>query len=123
MLIRLDGETRIRVELGADAGLAVESGDEHVHFSPLHMLAASLATCTLAVLVAWAEHAKLDLDGLAVDVEWDYVEEPYRVGEYRMEIRWPGLAEERRAAALRVARHCTVEHTLAHPPSIVTTIG
>ncbi|HKJ93557.1 MAG TPA: hypothetical protein VJ957_10325 [Longimicrobiales bacterium] len=40
------------------------------------------------------------------------MEHPYRVDHYDMTLRWPDLSEERREAALRVARHCTVENTL-----------
>jgi len=50
------------------------------------------------------------------------VDGPFRVGRYVLAIRWPGLPPERREAALRVARQCTVEHTLTHPPQIETRI-
>lgn len=117
MRIVLEGERRLRV-LAAGGALEVASAEEGLDFSPLHMLAASLATCTLAVLVPWAIEADLPLDDLEVITEWEYVPDPYRVGRYDVAIRWPGLPERRRAAAVRVAQHCTVEHTLTHPPEI-----
>lgn len=121
MKLVLQGERIIRLTLEGGGELAVESGtDAHVHLSPLHMLAASLATCTAAVLASWAEQAGLDTSDLAIGLEWDYVEEPYRVGEYRMHVEWPSLPQPRRSAALRVAEHCTVEQTLRHPTAIVT---
>lgn len=117
MRILLDGERSLRVQ-AAGPGLEVESTDPAVDFSPLHMLAASLATCTLAVLTNWAMQARHDLADLEVSIDWEYVEDPYRVGRYTLVLDWPTLPEDRRAAALRVARHCTVEHTLEHPPAI-----
>jgi uncharacterized OsmC-like protein len=117
MRILLDGEQAIRV-LAAGSGLEIESTDPAVSFSPLHMLAASLATCTVAVLATWAMQAGLDFESLEITIDWEYVEDPYRVGRYSLSITWPGLPDARTAAALRVARHCTVEHTLQHPPSI-----
>jgi uncharacterized OsmC-like protein len=117
----LEGETRIRVDMRGE-GLDVESVDPHVHFSPLHMLAASLATCTVAVLVRWAQLTAVPFADLEIDLSWDYVDDPYRVGQYDMTVRWPSLPEPRRTAALHVAEHCTVEHTLTHPPRITTRI-
>ncbi len=117
MRIILEGDRRIRLLVNG-AGLEIESADPAVQFSPLHMLAGSLATCTLSVLASWAQAARLSFDDLEIELAWDYVPDPYRVGSYEMLIRWPSLPEERRAAALRAARHCTVEHTLTHPPTI-----
>ena len=117
MRLILEGGQRIRLQ-GTGAGLEIESADPAVQFSPLHMLAASLATCTFSVLVGWAHQARLDVTGLEIGLEWEYYENPFRVGRYEMTVRWPGLPEERRTAALRVAEHCTVEQTLRIPPEI-----
>lgn len=122
MLIILDGEQELHVQ-AAGPGLEVESADPAVGFSPLHMLAASLAACTVAVLATWAMQAGLELEDLEVGIAWEYAKDPYRVGRYDVELKWPSLPEERRAAALRVARHCTVEHTLRVPPEIAVRIG
>lgn len=115
MRIRVTGETAITVEPAAS--LEIEEVGE-AHFGPLHMLAASLATCTVAVLASWADAVGLRLDDLQVRLGWNYVEDPYRVGTYRMEIVWPSLPDERRNRARRVAEACTVHHTLTHPPGI-----
>ncbi|HEY8469731.1 MAG TPA: OsmC family protein [Longimicrobiales bacterium] len=121
MRLILEGEQRLRLQADG-AGLEVESAEPGLQFSPLHMLAASLATCTVAVLVGWAERSRIPWHDLAIELTWTYVEDPYRVGRYDMTVLWPGLPPERQAAALRVAQHCTVEHTLRHPPEIQTRI-
>ena len=123
MKLLLETDTRIRLHYDDSLELAIESVDPMVHFSPLHMLAASLATCTMAVLLAWADTIQLSGKGLALDLEWAYAEGPYRVGEYRMTIEWPGLPEKRRPVALRVAEQCTVDATLRFPPFIDKRIG
>ncbi len=117
MRIVLDGERALRVQ-AAGFGLEVESTDPAVDFSPLHMLAASLATCTVAVLASWAMHADLEIEDLEIATTWEYVEDPYRVGRYDLALSWPSLPAGRHRAALHVARHCTVEHTLQNPPAI-----
>lgn len=118
MRITVQEETRITVSPGAGAELTIEAAAPGIAFSPLHMLAASLATCTLAAVASWAELAGLSAADLDIDLSWDYVEDPYRVGSYEMRLSWPSLPTQRREAALRVARSCTVEHTLEHPPAI-----
>ena len=104
--------------LATGHGLQVDTAATGVDFSPLHMLAASLATCTVAVLASWATQADLEMADLEIAIDWEYVDDPYRVGRYDMTVRWPSLPDARRTAAARVARHCTVEHTLTHPPEI-----
>lgn len=117
MRIILSGETEIQVQLGG-AQLEIETGAPGVTFSPLHMLAASLATCTLSVLLSWALPAGLEIEDLELRLTWEYVDEPYRVGNYDLSIHWPSLPANRREAALRVSQYCTVKNTLAVPPRI-----
>jgi uncharacterized OsmC-like protein len=124
MRIILEGETRIRV-LPTGPGLEVETAEDAgpVDFSPLHMLAASLATCTASVLLSWAMQTRLAFEDLELDLSWEYVDNPYRVGRYDLTLVWPSLPEDRHEAAIRAARHCTVEHTLSVPPEIGVGVG
>jgi uncharacterized OsmC-like protein len=122
MRIVVSSETEIQVQMTGGAELEIESSAPGLQFSPLHMLAASLATCTLSVLLSWAMQAGHDFNDLELGLSWEYVEDPYRVGSYAMEVRWPSLPVNRRDSALRVAQHCTVEHTLTVPPEIKVAI-
>ena len=122
MKITLLADDRIRLDGGAGP-MTIEAESAETSYSPFHMLASGLATCTLSVLHAWAANAKLPSDGLAVEVGWSFVEEPHRVGSMSLDIDWPGLPENRRAAAQRVADLCTVKVTLHHPPEIVTNVN
>src|SRR5262245_21328034 len=87
-------------------------------YSPFHMLASGLASCTFAVLHSWATHARLSAEDLAIEVKWAFAEGPHRVGRMEVAIAWPGLPPERRAAAQRAAATCAVHRTLEHPPEI-----
>jgi uncharacterized OsmC-like protein len=122
MKLIVAGEHALELRLEGGAALEIETADPHLDFSPLHMLAGSLATCSVAVLASWSAQAGLDLDGLAIDVAWEYVDDPYRVGRYDMTVHWPGLPEDRKEAAYRVIEQCTVEQTLLNPPEIETEI-
>jgi uncharacterized OsmC-like protein len=120
--ITLLSEDRIRVD-STPGPLTVEAESAEMQYSPFHMMASGLATCTLAVLESWASHANLDADGLAVEVAWRFAEKPHRVGSYDVSLRWPGLPEERRAAATRAAALCAVHNTFGHPPSIAVEVS
>ena len=122
MKITLLSDDRIRVDGGAGP-MSIEAESAEMSYSPFHMLASGLATCTLSVLHAWAANAKLPSDGLAIEVGWDFVEDPHRVGRMTVDIEWPGLPEDRRAAAQRVADLCTVKVTMKHPPELVTQVN
>lgn len=122
MKITLLSDDRIRVD-DTPGPLTVEAESAEMQYSPFHMVASGLATCTLSVLESWASHANLDTTKLAVEVSWRYAEKPHRVGNYDVTLHWPGLPEERRAAATRAAALCAVHNTLGHPPAIAVQVA
>ena len=118
-LVMLD-ETHIRLDTAAGGeGLSIEGDD----FGPLPMLATSLALCTASVIYAYAETAQLDVDGFAVEIRWDYAENPYRVGHFDLTLHLPeSVPAVRHRAILRAADTCTVHQTLTHSPTIETAV-
>lgn len=125
MQLSITGHTSIVLTMDdGPLDVTIDTDDAEVGFSPLHMLAGSLATCTAAVLSSYADTAHLHIHGAKITVDWDYVEQPHRVGAYRMSIAWPAtLSEGRRKALLRAAEQCTVHATLQHPPTIETEVA
>jgi uncharacterized OsmC-like protein len=119
--ITLLSDERIRLE-GAVAPLTIEADDPQRYYSPFHMLASSLATCVFSVLHSWAENASIPTEDLMIEVGWTFVEDPYRVGDFEVDLIWPSLPEQRRTAAARAAHLCTVHNTLLHPPTIHTQV-
>ena len=122
MKILLLSDERIRLE-GTPGPLTIEADRPDAQYSPFHMLASALATCVLSVLDSWAEHAKLDASGLAVEVDWRFAEKPHRVGAMDLKIIWPQLPPERRPAAERAAHLCAIHNTLASSPTVTTEIA
>lgn len=122
MKILLLSDERIRLE-GTPGPLTIEADRPEAQYSPFHMLASALATCVLSVLASWAEHAKLDASGLALEVDWRFSEKPHRVGAMDLKIIWPQLPAERRTAAERAAHLCAIHSTLAHAPAVTTEIA
>lgn len=121
MKITLISDDAIRLEQ-TPGPLTVEAQSAEQQYSPFHMLASSLAACTLSVLASWATHAGLNPDGLAIEVRWEFAENPHRVGTICIALHWPGLPAERAKTAERVAALCPIHGTLTHSPKLTTTI-
>lgn len=122
MKIVLLSEERIRLE-GTAGPMTVEADSPDRYYSPFHMLASGLATCTYSVLRSWAENAGLPADDLAVEVGWSFADDPHRIGSIETSLEWPSLPEGRRVAATRAAALCTIHKTFEHPPEVRTVVG
>jgi len=119
--IILLSEDAIRLE-PVPGPMTIEAVSADQSYSPFHMLASGLATCTFSVMYAWATHAGLDASDLALDVHWTFADDPHRVDAMQLTFEWPSLPERRAAAARRVAEMCTIHATLHHPPTITVDV-
>jgi uncharacterized OsmC-like protein len=119
--ITLLSDDRIRLE-GKAGPLSVEADSAETAYSPFHMLASGLATCTFSVLASWGTHARLSVDDLAIEVGWTFAEDPHRVGSMDVDVLWPSLPAERRNAAVRAAGLCTLKKTLEMPPQVAVEV-
>ena len=117
MKITLLADDRIRIEDGGGA-MTVEAESAATTYSPFHMAASGLATCTFSVLASWGANAGIGANDLAIEVAWSFADRPRRVGSYRMILDWPSLPENRRRAAERAVEVCPIHATLTHPPDI-----
>ena len=117
MKITLTGDDAIRLE-PTPGPLTIEAPTADMGYSPFHMLASALASCTFSVLQSWATHKKLSVDDLILDVQWKFADDPHRVSDLDVSFTWPSLPADRIAIAKRVAALCTVHATLMHPPTI-----
>lgn len=117
MKITLLGDDAIRLEPVAGP-LTIEAPTADTSYSPFHMLASALASCTMSVLHSWATHATLSVDDLSLEVRWRFADDPHRVSEITVTFDWPSLPPARLTAAQRVAAMCTVHTTLTHATAI-----
>lgn len=120
MQIHLSTDESIRLTTAGEA-FSFEPG-EAASLSPFHLLAASLATCTHAVLHSYGHNAGIPLDDLTIDVSWEFGGSPYHVTRMEMTLDWPGLPTQRREAARRAAAQCTVHHTLEQGSHVETRV-
>lgn len=117
MKLILLSDERIRLE-PKPGPMSIEAESAERMYSPFHMVGGGLATCVFSVLASWAGTAGIPIEDLAIEVGWSFAEEPHRVGRFEMQLQWPSLPENRRAAAQRVAGLCPIHATLHHPPEI-----
>jgi putative redox protein len=116
MRLVLENENRIRLEMTGDA---FEITSEGPAISPFHLLAGSLASCTALTVASWAQGLKISVEPLVISVSWELAEDrPKRVTTMDMELRWPGLPNERVATAERVADLCPIHTTLKRATDI-----
>jgi uncharacterized OsmC-like protein len=119
MKIVLQGEDAILLS-ATEGMLSIEAESAEQSYSPFHMLGSSLAYCTFSVLYSWASNSEFDVADLQVRVQWEFVDNPHRVGKMMMQLIWPSLPENRRPAAERAAQLCAVHATLSHTVPIET---
>ncbi|MGQ4418423.1 OsmC family protein [Streptomyces sp. SAS_269] len=97
-----------------------EEGGTDTAPTPVELFAASLATCVAFYAGRYLHRHGLPRSGLRVRAEYVMAtDRPARITSVRVVVAPPpGLPEQRHAALLAVASHCTVHNTLARPPEV-----
>ena len=96
-----------------------EAGGSDAAPTPTELFVASLASCVAFYVRRFLARHSLPIEGLSVDATFTMADRPARVGRVNVSIVLPdGVPDERRAALLAVASHCTVHNTLEDPPSV-----
>ncbi|MDW8803801.1 OsmC family protein [Streptomyces scabiei] len=98
----------------------LEAGGTDTAPTPTELFAASPATCVAFYAGRYLHRHGLPQSGLCVRTEFTMAtDRPPPVAALRLVIvPPPELPEQRRAALLAVASHCTVHNTLREPPEI-----
>ncbi|WP_405910450.1 OsmC family protein [Streptomyces sp. NBC_00828] len=97
-----------------------ETGGTDTAPTPVELFAASLATCVAFYAGRHLHRHGLERAGLRVRTEFTMAaDRPARIASVHVTIAPPpGLSEQRRAALVAVASHCTVHNTLHQAPEI-----
>ena len=85
---------------------------------PVELLSVSIASCAAYFAMAFLRRRILDLTGLEVECDWEYAEDPHRVGTIDLKVVLPAdLPDREKEGLLRTVEHCTVKNTLEYPPA------
>lgn len=83
------------------------------------LLMASLGSCIGSVLVYFSERHGISLEGMSIDLDWNIVEHPHRIGNIEISVSIPrALSGDEKRVLARVAEECLIHNTLTHPPAI-----
>jgi uncharacterized OsmC-like protein len=95
----------------------IEDGGSDAGMSPVELLVASLGTCVGYYASVFCQRHKIPTDGLKVELDWEFAEDPHRIGSIEARIKLPAkLNEKEKAGILRMVRGCTVHNTLESKP-------
>jgi len=97
----------------------IDDGGTDVAPTPTELFVASLASCVAFYARRFLTRHDLPTTGLGVTATFTMAGRPARVGEINVAVAVPeGVPDDRRAALLAVASHCTVHNTLEHPAQV-----
>ncbi len=97
----------------------LEDGGSNAAPTPTELFVASLASCVAHYARRFLARHKLPTEGLSVTARFTMAGRPSRVAQVTVSVNLPaGVPEERKAALLAVASHCTVHNSLAEPPEV-----
>ncbi len=104
-----------KVILDVPAGLGgADAGPE-----PVELFVASLGACMAMHVAKYCETAKLPHAGFELDLDFQVIKGPLRVGSVAVDITLPAdFPESRIDAVKRAAQQCTVKNTLKETTSV-----
>ena len=89
-----------------------EMGGKDRAMTPPELMLASLASCSAAFAVKYANTAGLNSEGLKAVLEYEKLENPLRLTNFKMVLKVPGVDDERKSKALlKAAGHCPVHQS------------
>jgi putative redox protein len=100
-----------------------EDGGSNAGMTPVELFIASLGSCVAYFAVVFCQRRRIPAYGLKVKLDWDYAEDPHRIGSIRINITLPAKLEEtQRAGLLRMVKGCTVHNTIRNQLKMTFTI-
>ncbi len=104
---------KVVLDVPADSGGA-DAGPE-----PVELFVAALGACMAMHIAKYCETVKLPHEGFEMDLDFQVVKGPLRVGSVMVDIRLPATFPESRVEAIkRAAQQCTVKNTLKEATAI-----
>ncbi|MBF0252726.1 MAG: OsmC family protein [Candidatus Omnitrophica bacterium] len=105
--------------------LPEEKGGTNTAISPNELFIASIASCMGTFVAKYLKTIDVDAQGLAINVDYDFADDPRRIGKIDIQINIPKneKAQTRIDVIKRSAEQCPMHNTLHFPPEINITIN
>jgi len=92
--------------------------------TPTELFATSLASCVSVLVVAYCRDMKIDATGMSVDLTYDKLDQPTRLGHFKVAIKFPASGwESHKEGILRAAERCPVHETIRHHEGVEITVS
>jgi uncharacterized OsmC-like protein len=92
--------------------------------TPTELFATSLASCVSVLVVAYCRDMKIDATGLRVELTYDKLDQPTRLGHFKVAIKFPASGwESHKEGILRAAERCPVHETIRHHEGVEITVS
>lgn len=96
-----------------------DGGGANTALTPTELFVASLGMCVAVYVLYFARRHEIRVEGMKLEVDYTYAEQPRRVGSVDIRIHMPQpVSESHRAALHRAAEQCLVHNSLRQPPSV-----
>ena len=87
--------------------------------TPSELFVASVGSCAALFISRYLETAKLDPEGLSVDMDWEFSEDKSKISHINMTVRVPNSElGARKKAVAAAANKCVIHQTLHNCPEI-----
>jgi putative redox protein len=97
----------------------LDEGGRDQGMTPVEMFIASLGGCIGLFAAKFCQRHGISSEGLTIRMEWDYADQPHRVGRITVRVDLPAPLEPEMKTRLRkVLEGCTIHQSLAHPPEV-----
>lgn len=90
---------------------------------PTTLFASSLAACIGALVHKYCLDMKINDEGMTVDLTYEYLDKPSRLGKFKAKISLPkGDWQSRKDGILRAAHRCPVHETILQHEGLEVTV-
>jgi uncharacterized OsmC-like protein len=91
--------------------------------TPTDLFVCSLTACIGALVYMYCRDMKIDSEGLTVEMSYEKLEKPARLGKFKATIHLPkGGWEQRKEGILRAANRCPVHETILRHEGLEVTV-
>jgi putative redox protein len=101
----------------------IEDGGSDAGMTPVEAFIASLGSCVAYFATVFCQRRKIPTQGLNVELDWEWAEDPHRIGSIKVDVSLPAkLNAAHRAGLLRMVKGCTVHNTMRNQLKMTFTI-
>ena len=126
MKVRLAGKKSFKIKIReheVETDLPLEMGGDDKAPTPPELFVSALGACMGIYALSYMRTAKLDAEGLSLDLNWEYDKSRKRIEKIDAVISVPNAdLGERKEALISAAEKCLLHNTLHEKPEMTTRI-